>query len=89
MNPPMKDDLISVAEAARLKGVSRAAIYFAIKEDRLPHVMVVGHYALCKADVLAWSLQRHQGRQKGLPLSAKTKARISASQKKRWAERKK
>jgi excisionase family DNA binding protein len=91
MNSSMRlspqDDLISVSEAARLKEVTRSAIYIAIREGRLPHIMVVGHYALRKADVLAWTPQRYTGRQKGLPLKSETKARISDSQKRRWAQR--
>lgn len=89
MNPLMNDDLISIIEAAKLKGVSRNAVYLAVKDGRLPHVMVVGHYALRRTDVLAWKPRGPKGRQKGLPLNDKTKERISKSQKQRWAQRKK
>ena len=85
----MKEDLISVSEATKLKGVRRSAIYIAMREGRLPYVLVIGHYALDKNKVLAWSPQRYTGHQKGLPLKPETKARISAAQKKRWAAVKK
>ena len=88
MNSATSQELISVSEAATLKSVTRSAIYTAIREGRLPHVRVVGHYALHKADVLAWTPQPSKGRQKGVPLKPETKARISASQKQRWAKRK-
>ena len=92
----MKTEYITPAEAARLKDVSRAAIYLAIKEGRLNAEKVLGRVALKKAEVQAWTPMRYAGRPgvtarrpKGIPMSEETRARISASQKARWARRKK
>ena len=92
----MEDDLITPREAAKLKGVTRGAIYTAIAEGRLPHTRVLGHIGVRKADVLAWTPIRYagrpgrpSGRAVGTPLSEETKARISEGQKRRWAARKK
>ena len=85
----MKHKLLTVAEAARLKGVSRAAIYGAIARGRLPHRRILGHIGLREADILAWvPLGVKSGRPKGTSMSAEAKARISAGQKRRWARQK-
>ncbi len=92
-----RDNLLSASQAAQLKGVSRTAIYRAIKRGDLPAVQVIGHVALREADVLAWTPVRYGnrpgapgrgGRPPGTPLSAETKARIGAAQRRRWAQRK-
>ncbi len=80
--------LLTAAEAAKLKGVSRAAIYAAIAPGRLPHERILGRLALREADVLAWTPMPHAGRRKGTPMSQEAKARISAGQKRRWQRRK-
>lgn len=84
----MTQKLLTAAEAAQLKGVSRAAIYSAIAEGRLPHQRVLGRLAVREADVLAWMPQPYSGRRKGTPMSPEAKARISEGQKRRWAKRK-
>ncbi len=84
----MDEKLLTAAQAARLKGVSRAAVYKAIEQGRLPHRRVFGHVALLESDVLAWVAARSTGWPKGTPMSAEAKARISAGQKRRWAKRK-
>jgi excisionase family DNA binding protein len=84
----MKTKLLTVAEAAQLKQVPRATIYSAIAHKRLAHQRVLGKLALREADVLAWTPRPHAGRGKGNAMSEEAKARISASQKKRWAAKK-
>jgi excisionase family DNA binding protein len=91
----MEKQLLTPLEAAILKGVSRAAIYTAIKEGRLPHTRILGRIALKKSDVAAWTPMSYKGRPgvnarrpKGLAMSEEAKARISESQKRRWEQRK-
>lgn len=87
--------LLTVPEAAQMKGVSRSAIYGAITDGRLPAVRVLGRLALKEADVQAWQPVKYAnrpgrkgGRPKGIPVNPETKERISQSQKNRWARRK-
>lgn len=84
----MKAKLLTPAEAAQLKNVSRAAIYAAIAEGRLPHQRVLGHLAVQEKDVLAWTPAPNSGRRKGTPMSQEAKTRISIGQKRRWRQRK-
>lgn len=84
----MKPKLLTALEAANLKGVTSAAVYAAIASNRLPHQRVLGRLALREVDVLAWTPTPHVGRRKGARLSEEAKARISQSQKQRWAQRK-
>lgn len=90
---PMKHQphqLLTVSEAAELKGVSRAALYGAISRNRLPHTRVLGHIALRKSDVLAWIAAGNKGgRPKGVPMSEQHRASLSQAQKQRWQQRKK
>lgn len=80
--------LLTVAQAAQLKGVSRTALYDAIASGRLPHRKVLGHIAVVEKDVLAWTPTPRSGRRKGTRLSAEAKTRISQANKKHWARRK-
>ena len=96
MATPLHDDLITAAEAARLKGVTPTAIYTAVSEGRLPHQRVLGHIALKRADVLEWTPIRYagrpgraSGRAPGTAMSEETRQRISEAQKRRWQQRKK
>lgn len=84
----METALLSVQEAAKLKAVTRAAIYIAIKEGRLPRRKVLGRLALTKREVLAWTPSPSRGRVRGGRLSEKTKAKIAAGQRRSWARRK-
>lgn len=79
--------LITVAEAAQLKEVTRSAVYAAIRDERLPHRIVLGRLAVSETDVAAWTPTPRAGRRKGTHLSEEAKARISQSQKRRWAKR--
>lgn len=81
--------LLTPLEAAQLKGVSRVAIYAAIREGRLPHRQVLGRIAVREADVVAWQPMPHIGRRKGARLSDEARERISQAQKRRWEQRKK
>jgi excisionase family DNA binding protein len=84
----MKSKLITVTEAAQLKGVTRSAIYAAIREGRLPHRQVLGRFAVREVDVVAWIPTPRAGRRKGTKLSEEAKARISQAQKNRWLKQK-
>ncbi len=84
----MKDNLLSVSQAATLKGVSRSAIYAAVERGILPHQRVLGHIGVQESDVLAWTPIGHKaGRPKGKPMSEEAKRKISAGQKRRWVQR--
>jgi excisionase family DNA binding protein len=85
----MKDALLSVSQAAVLKGVSRSAVYAAIERGTLPHERVLGHIGVRESNVAAWTPVGHKaGRPKGKPMNEDARARISESQKRRWAQRK-
>lgn len=81
----MKAKLLTISQAARQKGVSRNALYKAVADKRLKSSVVLGRLVIRESDLLVW--KPRQGQQAGQPRSAEVKARISASQKRRWAER--
>ena len=85
----MTNHLITVAEAAQLKGVSRSAIYKAIEQGRLNSQRVLGRVALSRHDVMEWPASPTAGRPKGQRVSDAVKDKISKSQKRRWDQRKK
>ena len=87
------EDLLTVGEAASLKGVSARSLYRAIEEHRLPFVQVLGKLGVRRADAMAYEpiayrgrpgAKARGGRPKGIPQTEETKARIGASQAKRW-----
>lgn len=82
------EDLITAAEAAQIKNVSRSAIYKAISQGRLNARHVLGRMALNRNEIVAWIPLESKGRRKGTPMSEETKKRISESQKQRWAQQK-
>ena len=84
----MEPKLLTVSEAAQIKGVSRSAIYLAIAENRLPHRKMLGRLALREDQVLAWTPAPRRGRRKGTRLSVEAKARISQANKQHWTKRK-
>jgi excisionase family DNA binding protein len=57
---PKLEDLISLTEAARLRGVTLAAIQDLIRRDRLQAVEVGGRRFLNRSDVMAFR-QAHKG----------------------------
>jgi predicted DNA-binding transcriptional regulator AlpA len=84
--PKPHDDYLTISQAARLKKVSRSALYDAINQKRLASTTILGRVVVLRADLLAWTPRR--GRPPG-PLSDQHKARLSQALKRRWAERKK
>ena len=80
----MNDDYLSASQVAKLKNVSRNAVYKAISEGRLLATQIVGVVAIKKTDAQAWEPKAAQGRRKGTRLSEEAKAKISESQRKRW-----
>ena len=82
------EDLITVAEAAQLKGISHSAVSKAISQGRLNTRRVLGRMALDRNEIMAWLPLESKGRRKGTPMTEETKARISESQKRRWAQSK-
>jgi hypothetical protein len=83
----MKQNFLTVVQAARRKDVSRTAIYRAIKSKDLRAREMLGRIVVAESDLLAWDVQR--GWPKGEPVSQTTRKRISESQKQRWAKKKK
>ncbi len=82
----MNDEYLSVTQVASLKGISRNAVYKAVREGRLPSVRIVG-VAIKRVDALAWIPKSRVGRRKGIPTSEEAKANISEAQKARWQKR--
>lgn len=81
----MVTKFITASEAAKLKGVSRSAIYAAIRDGRLTSKELLGRMALNEAEVLAWTPAPRSGRKKGTPMSDEAKLKISNGQRRRWA----
>ena len=81
-------DILTPAQAAKLKGVSRTAIYNALSDGRLQGVRVLGRIGIARSVLKAWQPQARVGRPTGRPMTEKQKATIAAAQKKRWASRK-
>lgn len=85
----MKPKLLTVKEAAALKGISTKAIYAAIAEKKLPRRYIQGNLAVRESDVLEWeSLQKKRGRPAGQKMGEEQKQRIAQAQKRRWQNRK-
>ena len=87
----MNPEMLTVQQSADLKGVTRSAVYLAIKENRLPHVRVLGKIGLHRTDVEAWVPISYRGRPganarraKGSQMSEAARGKVSTSQKKRW-----
>ena len=83
----MAEELLTVSEVARRKGVSRSAVYKAIAQGRLASRCVLDKCAIPVSEAEKWTPQRAGGRRVGSAMSAEGKARISAGQKQRWATR--
>jgi hypothetical protein len=56
------DDLVSISEAARLRGVTHAAIQDLIARDRLSVIEVAGRRLLKRADVVGFEPQPPRGK---------------------------
>lgn len=91
----MDEVFLTADEAAELKGVTVAAIYAAVKDNRLPHTRILGRIGLRREDVLQWTPRSYagrpgakSGRRKGTRTTPEAKARMSEAQKRRWEERK-
>ena len=82
----MSDTYITPDQAAKLKCVSRFAIYLAIQEGRLPSTRILKRLALKKSDVMAWTPKPHSGRPKGFTISQQTRQRMSQAQRRRWSK---
>lgn len=89
-----QEKLLTVGEAAKLKGVATTTLYTAIAEQRLPAVRMLNRIALREADVLRYEptcyaqrpgVKGRGGRPKGIAMSQEGKQRISEAQKQRWA----
>ncbi|HEX8237758.1 MAG TPA: helix-turn-helix domain-containing protein [Abditibacteriaceae bacterium] len=81
-------DIVTPAQAAKIKGVSRTAIYNALADGRLQGVRVLGRIGVDRSALKAWQPQARVGRPQGKPMNEEQKATIAKAQKKRWAQRK-
>ena len=88
--PHMKTDhdILTPAQAAKLKGVSRTAIYNALADGRLKGVSILGRIGIARAVLKAWQPQARVGRPAGQPMKQEAKEKLSQAQKQRWARRK-
>lgn len=84
----MENKLLTVTEVAELKGVSRSAIYKAIEQGRLKSQRTLGRVTLSSDEVARWQPSSSTGWPKGRRVSEDAKAKISESQKRRWAAKK-
>ena len=87
-NERADNDIVTPAQAAKLKGVSRTAIYNALGDGRLQGVRILGRIGIARNALKVWQPQAQVGRPTGRPMTEKQKATIAAAQKKRWANRK-
>ena len=80
---------LTISEAAAKAGVSRTAIYSAIKRGALPERYSKGNMVVREEELLSWQANKTKsgGRAKGTALSLRHKANISAAQKRRWQDR--
>lgn len=80
-------NLLTVAQAAKLKNVTISAIYQAVQSGRLPHRRELGHIGIEREALQAWTIVGHKaGRPKGIAVSEDVKRRISEKQKQNWAQ---
>jgi hypothetical protein len=90
-------ELLTATQAARLKKVSPRTVYLAVAAGRLPHQRILGRIGLSQTQVEAWTPREYRdrpgvkasgGRPQGMKMSKESRARLSRSQKERWASRK-
>lgn len=84
----MDQDILTPSQAAKLKKVSRTAIYNALADGRLRGVRVLGRIGIARHALKEWRPQARVGRSPGKPMSAESKRKLSETQKRRWATRK-
>lgn len=84
----MDQDILTPAQAAKLKKVSRTAIYNALADGRLRGVRVLGRIGIARHVLKEWQPQARVGRPPGKPMGAESKRQLSQTQKRRWQERK-
>jgi hypothetical protein len=81
----MLPQLLTVTEVARLKGLSRTAVYNAMNRGALPYTNLLGKRAVKASDAKKWRpTGKKTGRPKGIAVSSETKRKISEGQKERW-----
>jgi predicted DNA-binding transcriptional regulator AlpA len=84
----MKQTVLTINEAAALKGMSRTAIYSAIARKKLPRRYFKGNLVVWEDDLLAWDAGKSKGgRPKGQSMSEQHKAQLREAQKRAWARR--
>ncbi len=82
----MTENLMTVSQAAQIKGVTRSVIYKAIHRGDLRVEIVLGRQAVYREEIRTWE-PRKAGRHRGTLASEEDKAKISVSQKLRWQKR--
>jgi hypothetical protein len=86
----MLPKLLTAADVARMKGVSRTLVYNAMNKGKLAYIEILGRRAIKESDARKWKPPgRITGRPKGIPMSEEAKARISEGLRKRWQLRQK
>ena len=89
-------DYLTVAQVVVLKRVTAAAVYRAIKENRLFAERVLNRWAIKHDVAVAWNPQgykdrmgpKRRGRRLGSTLSADTRLKMSESARRSWLKRK-
>lgn len=81
----MLPKLLTITDVAKLKGLSRTAVYNATNSGVLPYTQLLGKRAVRESDAKKWQpTGKKTGRPKGVAVSAETKRKISEGQKVRW-----
>lgn len=94
MSEEQGNELLTVEQAAREKGVSESAVYLALTEGRLAYELALGRRGVRRSALLAWEPRSYRaregakvsGRPPGIPQTEEGKANISKGQKKRWEQ---
>jgi hypothetical protein len=89
-------EFLTVADVVALKSVSAAAVYQAIREERLAAERVLNRWAIRPEAAEAWKPHgykdrpgpKRRGRKKGTKLDDETRQLMSESAKKGWRRRK-
>ena len=68
------NDIVTPAQAAKLKGVSRTAIYNALGDGRLQSVRILGRIGIARSVLKAWQPQAQVGRPIGRPMTEKAES---------------